>query len=116
VVHRQVAFAVDLQLVGEELQDVDAIERPAVRPGVGDQLAPRLRQGDVQAPLTHPHTIEQVLHRQRGLAGAGIAVDQVEAAGNEPTVKYFVQPGHTSRRTDKRVARHDLLKAFVMLP
>jgi hypothetical protein len=99
VVHRQLGVAEQVVLVGDEFDDLDAVQRPAVRGRAGAQLRGRLAQRHVQAGLALAHALHQVLQGQRRLAGAGFAVDQIELAGDQAAVQDLVQARHTARGT-----------------
>jgi hypothetical protein len=88
-VHREIA--VELAVLGDQLEDLDAVERPAVRARAGRQLVAGLGQRHVQARLAGAHAFEQVLQGQRGLAGAGVAVDEIEASRDQAPGHHFVQ-------------------------
>jgi len=62
--------------------------------GLGDlnQLVPGLRQGDVKALLSPGPPIEQELQGERGLAGSGLAFDQVHPVGGVTAVENGIQP------------------------
>jgi hypothetical protein len=90
VVHREVVLAVDPELVGKQLEDLNAVERPAMRLGIGHQLAAGLGQRHVQARFAAACPVDQVLQSEGGLAGARVAVQKVEAAGDQPAMQNFV--------------------------
>jgi hypothetical protein len=98
VVHRDLLFAAKLLLVGHQLGELDAVERPTVRGGACGQLFTRLRQRDVEAALTGARTSQQVLQRHRRLAGARVAFDQIDAPGDVAAVQNLVQAGHAGGR------------------
>lgn len=108
VVHRQQLVTGELAVVGDDLENLDAVDGPAVRPGAGSQLLGRLRQRDVQAAFAVARSFEQVLERQRGLAGAGIAVDQIEPAREKTAVQYLVESGNSGRGTAGNVGHRIL--------
>ena len=62
-------FVVDAELVlGDHLEDVDAVQRQVMRPRDGPQLGLGLGQGDVEAAVTRLAPLHQELQRQRGLS------------------------------------------------
>jgi hypothetical protein len=61
VIHRDFRIAVEIVLLGNQLDDFDAIERPAMRRGSGRQLFLRLRKRDVEALLARLNAFEQEL-------------------------------------------------------
>lgn len=86
------------------LEHIDVVERPSVRCGDARQLRATLRQRDVQPTRPFLRAREQELERERGLAGAGLAVEQVEMTGREAAAKNLVETGDA--RTCFRVTRH----------
>ena len=86
-----------LRLRRDQLQDVDAVERPAVRPGHGGELGLRLGEGDVDALLAEPHALQQALQGQGRLPRAGVALDQVDPVRREAAAQDVVEPGYARR-------------------
>ncbi len=82
---------------GDQLQDGDAVERPAVRPGHGGELGLGLREGDVEARLAEPDALEEVLEGQGRLPRAGVALDEVDPVGGEAAAQDIVQPRNPRR-------------------
>src|SRR3954466_10667346 len=58
-----------------KLEQLETVERPAMRRGDGAQLLFGLRQRHIQADLALQPSLEQELHRERRLPGPGIALD-----------------------------------------
>ena len=82
---------VEEALGGQELDDVQAVERPAVRGGRRAQLGLRLRQREVERPLARPRAGDEELERDRGLARAGRAFEQEQPPALEPAAQHVVE-------------------------
>lgn len=80
---------------GSQLEDLDPLERPAMRLGGGAKLVRRLRERDVQATFAARSPGEKELNGERRLPAPGFAVDQVETVGREPAAKNCVQTGNS---------------------
>src|SRR5712691_164150 len=74
-----------------ELRDLDPLEGPAVRIGDGPQFDLRLRERDVEAGFTAFPALDQKLHRERRLAGAWIAFDEVYPVGREAAAEQLIE-------------------------
>jgi hypothetical protein len=59
-----------------KLEDMDAVERPALRSGDSPQLNRGLRQRDIETRFAETSSFEEELERERRLASAWIAFDQ----------------------------------------
>jgi hypothetical protein len=68
-----------------------------VRFGSSQQLLSRFGQRDIQARFASPGAGEQILKRERRLARARIAVEQIEPLADQAAVKDLVQARHTRR-------------------
>ena len=68
---------------GGQVEDVDAVQGPAVRVGHLADLVLGLGKGDVEARLSAPHALQEVLERDGGLAGAGPPLQEVGAKGGK---------------------------------
>jgi hypothetical protein len=77
-------------------------ELPAVGPGARPQLVLGFGKGDVEAPLAQPGALDQELQRDRGLAGAGAAFEEVNMPRSKPAEEDVVQP----RYADRGLPRH----------
>ena len=66
--------------------------------GTGGELFLRFGERDVQALLAGFHAFEKVLKRERGFAGAGVAIDQIEAMRNEPAFQNIIESRDASLR------------------
>jgi hypothetical protein len=62
------------------------------------QLLGRLRQADVQAALAAARPLQQELQGDCGLAGAGVALQQVQAIAREAAAEHVVEAGDTEPR------------------
>ena len=89
--HGVLVVRLQLLLRGDQLQDGDAVERPAVRPRHGGELGLGLREGDVEARLAEPHAFEEVLEGEGRLPRAGVALDEVDPVGGEAAAQDVVQ-------------------------
>ena len=98
VVHRDVRLAVEILLAGDQLQDLDLVERPAVRTSARREFLLGLGQGDVEAAFTCPEAFEKVLESERRLACTGVAIEQVQATANEAASQHIVQTLDPQRR------------------
>ena len=85
-------------LFGNQLNDLDAVERPAMRGGAGGQLLLGFGERDVEAFLAGFDAFEKVLERKRRLARPGIPIDEIEAMGNQPAVQDIIEARYASRR------------------
>src|SRR6185503_4686171 len=74
-----------------QLEDVDAVERPAVRLGALAKLFLGLGQSDVEHALACAHALHEELQREGRLAGAGIAFDEVEPVPRQTAPEDFVE-------------------------
>ena len=68
------------------VQPCDSRDRVELGLGLGER--------DVEARLAAPHAFEQELQRERRLAHAGIAVDEIEAVARQAAAEDLVEPGH----------------------
>ena len=96
-------------LVGK-LEDVDAVERPAVRAHDGRELLGGLGQRDVEAALAAPRALDQEPQREGRLAGAGRSLEQVDAVAGQAAAEDLVEPldagrGASRGRVSTRPAR-----------
>ena len=73
-----------------------------MRQGRGAQLLFRLGQRDVEDRLAELHALEQVLKRERGLAGSRDTFDEVQAIRREAATQHVIEPGDA--RLIERVA------------
>ncbi len=80
-------------LGGHQLEDVEAVEGPAVPPRDQSQLAGRLRQGDVEHALAVAHAFEEELQGDGGLPGARTALVEIEAVGIQSAAQDVVEAG-----------------------
>ena len=80
-----------------QLDDLDAVERPAVRLGYRVELRLRLRERHVEARLGAPNALQQELERERRLAHARVAVDQIETVAGQASVENLVEAGNAGR-------------------
>src|ERR1700761_5547092 len=90
--HGQLAVAVELTYIGDQLHELDSVQRPTVRIRAGFEFLGSLRECYVQATLSSPHAFPQKVKRERGFSGARIAVDQVQPGWYESAVQNLVQP------------------------
>ena len=70
--HREFPVAIDFAGVGDDFDDLDAVQRPTMRERARVQFLARFRERDVEGPFAERDTLEKKLQRQCGLAGAGI--------------------------------------------
>jgi hypothetical protein len=91
-----VAFADDRIRAGE-VPHLDAFERPAVRAAGVFEVASRFRERDVEDGLACAHARERELERERRLARARIALNQIEAAPAKPAEQEIVEPADAAR-------------------
>ena len=82
---------------GSQLENLDSLERPAMRLRGAAELVRSLRERDVQATFAAGAPGEKELNGERRLPGPGFAVDQVETVGREPTTKDCIQSGNSGR-------------------
>ena len=104
-VEQRVLLGRAVLLGGGELEDVDAVEGPAVRARDGAQLVLRLGERDEQDLLAALDAFEQELQRERGLAGAGVALDEVEPVGRQPAAEDVVQSRDARAEAGRRRGR-----------
>ncbi len=74
-----------------QLEQVQTVQRPAVRQRDFSQLLGGLGQGDVEAALAAPQAFQQELQGQRGLAGARRPLKQVQPRLRQPAANDAVQ-------------------------
>lgn len=67
-----------------------------MRSGHFGELVDGFRQGHIQAAVALGRTIQQKLKRQSRFAGTGLAFEQVQAVGGQPTSHDSVEPGTAS--------------------
>jgi hypothetical protein len=73
--------------------------RPAVRGRDGAQLSRGLRQRDIQARFAEPSPFEEELERERRLAGAWFAFDQVQSVGRKTSAQKLIETGNAGEST-----------------
>jgi hypothetical protein len=97
--HEHVLLAALLaqDLVGRDRVHVDVVEVPTVRRRDALDHAVRLRQAHEQAGLAAPRALEQELQPERGLAGPGAPLDQVDAVLGQAAQQDLVEPGDAGR-------------------
>ena len=83
--------------LGHQLDHRDAVERPPMRRRRGPQLVRRLGKRDVHAALAQAAPLQQELQRERRLAGAGHALDEVEAVAGQATSKDVIEAKDASQ-------------------
>ena len=83
--------------LGHQLDNRDAVERPAMGRGRGPQLIRRLGQRDVHAVLPHAQALQQEPQRERRFAGARRALDQVEAIACQTACENVIETGNTGQ-------------------
>ncbi len=76
---------------------VDALERPAVRARHAVQLFLGLGERHVHAAFAAAAAFQQVLQRERGLARARVALDEVDAVRGEAAAEDVVEAGDAGR-------------------
>ncbi len=76
-----------------ELEQLDPVEVPAVRPGDGPQFLGGLGEGDVEHRLAVAHALQQELQREGGLARSRLSLDQIEPVRRQAPVEDLVQAG-----------------------
>ncbi len=81
----------------DQLEHVDAVERPAVRRDHRLQFLCRFGQRDVEAALPGCDAGQQKSQGERRLAGAGRALEQVEAVRRQAAAQDGVEPGDPGR-------------------
>jgi hypothetical protein len=96
--HRVLIVGLERRFRRRELANLDAIQRPAVRVGDGAELLLGLRQRDVQHDFAACDAGQQVLQRQRGLAGARNPLDEEEAPPGQTTPEDVVESADSGRR------------------
>ena len=80
-------------LVAHQVVDLDALERPAVRGSHLGQFLGGFGQRDVEPALARGTAGLQELQRERGLARARRALDQVEVLRGQPAAEDVVEAG-----------------------
>src|SRR4051794_26802471 len=90
---RRVFLLAERLLAHEMLVNLNLVERPAVRLRHRMQLAPRFGQRDVERLLAGLHTFEQKLQRERRLAGAGVALDEIDVIFRKSTAEDRIESG-----------------------
>ena len=89
----------------DKFEDRDVVaEMPTVRGRGLAQLVPRFGQADVKSAFAAPCALDQVLHRDRGFAGPGIALEQIQAVAREATTKDVVEPCDAQQRLDRQIS------------
>jgi hypothetical protein len=78
---------------GHQFEHLHALEGPSVRSRDGPELGRGFRERDVQALLAVLRAATQELQPERGLAGAGGALDQIKVPAGKPATKYVVESG-----------------------
>ncbi len=91
MIHRHLRLPVEIVLACGQLDDLDALQRPAVGIRAGQQLLLGFRKRDVEALLAQPGALAQKLEGKRRLPGARRAVDEVEPVRDEAAVEDVVQ-------------------------
>ena len=91
VEHRVLLVRPQAVLRRDQLADRDPVERPAVRVGHLAKLLLGLRERHVQDRLAAAGALQQELQRQRGLAGAGHAFDEVQPMRREAAAQNVVE-------------------------
>ncbi|KAF1854886.1 hypothetical protein Lal_00009772 [Lupinus albus] len=90
---RLLRIRVEHQVAGQ-LEDLEAVDRPAVARGDGHQFVRRFRQRDVQPAFAARRAVEQELQAQRGLARAGRTLDEVDALRCQAAAENIVEAGN----------------------
>ena len=88
-----------------DFTDLHACEVPAVRRSHRSQLVLGFGERDVEDRFPIPGAFAQKLQRERGLAGARHALDEVQPVGRQPAAQYEVEtvdPGTLDRRPVSR--------------
>jgi hypothetical protein len=78
-----------------EVKKMDAGEVHAQPCAIGAEMLFRLLQGDEQHAFAAGDPRAQEVHPQSGLAGAGAALQQIGAPGEQSAIEHFIQAGHT---------------------
>ncbi len=73
-----------------------------MREGGGAQFVLGLGEGDVEAAFAIRRAGAQEIERERGLAGAGLALQQVDMAMHEPAAEDIVQARNAGREHGSR--------------
>src|SRR3546814_7281445 len=89
---RHLAVRAERFLGARQLEEIDAVERPAMALGHDAQLLGGLGQRDVEAALAPRDTLAEELERERGLACARHALDEVQPVWDEAAAEDIVQP------------------------
>ena len=90
----RVRFFVRRLVIGGELEDLDALERPSVRLGDTTQLRRAFGERDVERAFSPGPPLEQEMERDRRLARAGLSVDQIEMVRRQPPMEDRIQTGN----------------------
>ena len=99
-------------LVLPELEDAEAVERPAVARGDHGELLAGFGQRDVKAGLAAGPAVEQELEREGRLPGSGRAFDEIDPAAHETATEYVVKARYAGRgalRRSRFAGQPDLL-------
>ena len=96
--HRVLVFGQDGGVRRRQLVDGDAGEIEAMGGRGGAQLRFGFGQRYIQHRLAALRPVHQELHRERRLAGAGIAFDQVDAIARQAAAQQVVESGDTGGR------------------
>ena len=75
----------------DEFEHADPGQVPAMRGCRGPQFLFGFGERDVECRLIGALSLDEELHRQRGLAGAGIALDEVEPVAFDPAIQDIIQ-------------------------
>jgi hypothetical protein len=95
--HRVLGVELQLLLERGQLEHREPVERPPVRVRDLADLGLGLRQRDVERALARGDAGEQELQRQRALADARVALDQIDAVARQPSFEDHVEPGDVER-------------------
>jgi hypothetical protein len=95
--HRVLGVGLERFFIRHQLEDLDPIERPAMRGCHQPELLGALRQGHIQPPLTPPHPLYEKLQRQGGLAGAGIPLHEEHMIGGIAPTHDTVESGDSRK-------------------
>jgi hypothetical protein len=91
VEHGVLLARLEALLGGDELAHIDAFQGPTVRVGHRVYLLPRLGERHVEHLLAAAHALLEELERQRGLARARHALDEVQTVGRKSAAEDIVQ-------------------------
>ena len=75
MIHRDLRFAVEICLFGNEFDDLDAIERPAVRCRTRRQFLLGFGKRDVEAFFARVNPFEKKLERECCFSRSGVTID-----------------------------------------